>query len=267
MHSLENMLRIFFFLFLVASQVARASDSDSSKLPTSLRPFKHAVPAQPRERVIRGLLHSRQDQTCDPGLGLCPDGGCCTIGDECCTGAFCCDVGFYCLADGCCPLGETCTGSAKKKTPVGAIAGGTVGGVVFIVTSIILFFYRRRRNAAAATAGPTTTTAAAPAATTAQVDSKHGSNFNLPAVQAVSLPSSVGGYSAPQVVRPTAADLYPSSTGGTTTTTTGSMSAVQGLTVPPSLHSPTHVQSDEHDALVHTSTGGTSPPQGDHWAR
>ncbi|KAF5393467.1 hypothetical protein D9757_000471 [Collybiopsis confluens] len=60
-------------------------------------------------KLIRGLL-GRQE-FCDPGYGLCSNGGCCPLGGECCQQNGCCLEGSYCDLGsngivGCCPNGE-----------------------------------------------------------------------------------------------------------------------------------------------------------------
>ncbi|KAF7378463.1 hypothetical protein MSAN_00273400 [Mycena sanguinolenta] len=133
-------LRRLFLLASLLSGVHCAMD-DTRRSAALLAPI--SVPkeqrAQPREKLIRGLLRSRQDVTCDnPGYGVCPDlSGCCPDGWECCFDW-----------DGCCSPGSSCGTTSclvKKKTPVGAIAGGSVGGVVVLALGVFAFF-RRRRN-------------------------------------------------------------------------------------------------------------------------
>jgi hypothetical protein len=233
-------------------------------------------------------LRSRQDLSCDPGYGLCPNLGCCIIGEECCSGLrntfhvlLCClslcrgwllcyrvcfqytlsvkfpvlivDLcSYYCFATGCCPEGETC-GTRTRTTPIGAIAGGSVAGV-FLLASGIFIFFRRRRNRtqplpARRTGIPVTPTPA---------EQKPGSAYSPSQVQAVTLPSSVGamsqnpggGYSQHQVVHP--APSYPTTI---------------SPAVPPSLHGPYSQPGMAYYAApalptTISSTGGTQSTQG-----
>ncbi|KAJ7104732.1 hypothetical protein C8R44DRAFT_887178 [Mycena epipterygia] len=196
-----------FTSLLSGAHCAKDDESRSVALLTPVLPLKQQQ-VQPREKVIRGLLRSRQDQSCDPGYGLCPNLGCCLLGEECCSGGGCCATGYYCVATGCCPDGETCY---TRTTPVGAIAEGSVGGVVLLASGIFIVFRRRRRNrtqplAARGTGIPITPTPA---------EQKPGAAYSPAQVQTVTLPSSVGamsrnpggGYAQHQVVHP--APSYP----------------------------------------------------------
>ncbi|KAJ7934203.1 hypothetical protein B0H13DRAFT_1855385 [Mycena leptocephala] len=249
MLSLRTLPRLLLLTNLLSGvHCAQDDESRSVALLTPVLPLKQQQ-IQPREKVIRGLLRSRQDLSCNPGYGLCPDlGQCCIIGEECCSGGGCCDIGYYCFATGCCPDGETC-GTRTRTTPIGAIAGGTVAGVLLLASSILIFL-RRRRNLtqlllARGTGIPLTLTPA---------EQKPGSAYSPSQVQAVTLPSRVGAISQPsggghsqhQVVHPA-----PSSP------TTISPA------VPPSLHGPYSQPGVAYTAPALptniSSTGGTHP--------
>ncbi|KAJ7085301.1 hypothetical protein C8R44DRAFT_821592 [Mycena epipterygia] len=135
-------------------------------------------------------------------------------------GGGCCAIGYSCVATGCCPDGETCY---TRTTPVGAIAGGSVGGVVLLASGIFIFFRRRRRNRTQPLAARGTGITITPT----PAEQKPGAAYSPSQVQAVTLPSNVGamsrnpggGYAQHQVVHP--APSYPttiSSTGGTQST-------------------------------------------------
>ncbi|KAJ7040912.1 hypothetical protein C8F04DRAFT_1080929 [Mycena alexandri] len=201
MLSLRTLPRLSLLIILLSGvHGAMDDESRSVALLTPVLPLKQQQ-VQSREKVIRGLLHSRQELSCDPGYGLCPNQGCCLLGEECCSAGTCCPIGYYCLTTGdCCPTGETC-GTRTRKTPIGAIAGGSVGGVFLLASGIFILLRRRRRNRpqplpAGGTGLPVTPTPA---------EQKTGSVYSPSQVQAVTLPSSVGGvggYSQHQVVHP-----------------------------------------------------------------
>ncbi|KAJ7913477.1 hypothetical protein B0H13DRAFT_1873899 [Mycena leptocephala] len=166
----------------IESLLCKGYESRSVALLTPVLPLKQQQ-VQPREKVIRGLLRSRQDLSCDPGYGYL---ACCLIGEECCSGGGCCAIGYYCFVTGCCPDGETC-GTHTQTTPIGAIVGGSVAGVLLLTRGIFIFF-RHRCNCtqplpACGTGIPLTPTPA---------EQKPGSAYSLSQVQAVTLPSSVG---------------------------------------------------------------------------
>jgi hypothetical protein len=87
MLSLRTLPRLLLFTSLLSGvHCAQDDESRSVALLTPVLPLKQQQ-IQPREKVIRGLLRSRQDLSCNPGYGLCPDlGQCCIIGEECCSG-------------------------------------------------------------------------------------------------------------------------------------------------------------------------------------
>ncbi|KAJ6467364.1 hypothetical protein C8R45DRAFT_1019901 [Mycena sanguinolenta] len=254
-----SLRRLWLFTsLLIGVHCAMDDDSRSVALLTPLPPFK-GHQAQLREKLIRGLLVSRQDLTCDLGYGSCSNipGYCCPIGGECCSaaGGYCCPSGEYCVGTGCCPNGETCSTSASKKTPIGAIAGGTVGGLVLLAIGIFLIFRRlRNRNRtqplpARDTGIPLTPTPA---------EQKHGSEsayFPPPAQSVVStLPSSAfvmspkpaGGYSEHEVVP--AQPSYPTTISPTS---------------PPNIHAPYSepqvVYAGTGAPTTISSPGGTQP--------
>ncbi|KAJ6490036.1 hypothetical protein C8R45DRAFT_929331 [Mycena sanguinolenta] len=207
-------LRRLLFLTTLLSGVHCAVDDSNRSVThlTPVRPFK-GQRARPREKIIRGLLNTRQDLSCDPGYGLCPNlpGICCIVGEECCSGGGCCAIGEYCVANGCCPDGETCTTRTK---PIGAIAGGSVGGVILLAVGIFLCIRRRRRNRTPPLPVPASGTGAlvTPTPTPTPADQKHAPESlysSSPGKQVVSeLPSSAvvmsvksgGGYSLHDVV-------------------------------------------------------------------
>ncbi|KAJ7829945.1 hypothetical protein B0H13DRAFT_1916176 [Mycena leptocephala] len=226
---------------------AKDNESRSVALLTPVLPLKQQQ-VQPREKVIRGLLRSRQDLSCDPGYGYL---ACCLIGEECCSGGGCCAIGYYCFVTGCCPDGETC-GTHTQTTPIGVIVGGSVAGVLLLTRGIFIFF-RHRCNCtqplpACGTGIPLTPTPA---------EQKPGSAYSLSQVQAVTLPSSVGEmsqnlggvYSPHQVVH--LAPSYPTTI---------------SPAVPPSLHGPCSQPGVAYavPALPTTilSTGGTQSTKG-----
>ncbi|KAF8158779.1 hypothetical protein K438DRAFT_1986195 [Mycena galopus ATCC 62051] len=201
-------------------------DSRSVARLTPILPFK-GQQTQPRDKIIRGLLSSRQDLTCDPGYGLCPNlpGFCCPAGGQCCSVGACCASGEYCVATGCCPDGETCDDTRTSKTPIGPIAGGIVGGVVLLAIGIFIFFRRRRNRPQPLPARDTGNLA-----TPTPAEQKYGSESLYspsPGQSVATLPSSTvimssrsgGGYSQHELLP--AAPSYPTTI---------------SLTVPPNLH-------------------------------
>ncbi|KAJ7346222.1 hypothetical protein DFH08DRAFT_211659 [Mycena albidolilacea] len=251
MLSLSALPRLLLFTSLLSGvHCAKDDESRSVALLTPVLPLKQQQ-VQPREKVIRGLLHSRQDLSCDFGYGLCPNQRCCLIGEECCSGGGCCAIGYYCVATGCCPEGETC-GTRTRKTPVGAIAGGVVAGV-FLLASGIFILIRRRRNRTQ----PLPAHGTGILVTPTPAEQKPDSAYSPSQVQAVTLPSSVGGmsqnpaggYSQHQVVHPAP-----------------SYSTTISPAVPPSLHGPYSQPGGTYAAPPHpttiSSTGGTKSTDG-----
>ncbi|KAJ7896477.1 hypothetical protein B0H13DRAFT_2338431 [Mycena leptocephala] len=189
MLSRRTLPRLLLFTSLLSGvNCAKDDESRSVALLTPVLPLKQQQ-VQPREMVIRGLLRSRQDLSCDPGYGLCPNLGCCLNGEECCSGGGCCAIGYYCFATGCCPDGETC-GTRTQTTPIREIAGGSVAGGLLLASGIFIFFRRRRNRTqplpARGTGIPVTPMPA---------EQKPGSASSPFQVQAVTLPSSVGAMS------------------------------------------------------------------------
>ncbi|KAJ7702072.1 hypothetical protein B0H16DRAFT_1483263 [Mycena metata] len=208
-----SLRRLLLFASLLSGVHCAVDDARCSAAPrTPIWPFKgQQLEAQPREKFIRGLL-SRQDLTCDTGYGVCPDlSGCCPLGGQCCSDGGCCASGEYCLVgSGCCPNGETCVARASK-TPTGAIAGGSVGGVVVLAIGIFTILRWRRnrnRNRTQPLPAPDTGTLVTPT----PAEQKHGSQsaYFPPSAQPVvsTLPSSAfvmslkpaAGYSQHEVV-------------------------------------------------------------------
>lgn len=56
------------------------------------------------------LMPAAMAQSCRPGYGLCPDGGCAPLGSTCCPNGRYAESGRFCCSDGSsCPNGTVCT--------------------------------------------------------------------------------------------------------------------------------------------------------------
>lgn len=112
-----------FVLIIIFAVAATATLlQDISLVPASRFAGHNNTQVPTAARDVLNRLLNRQ-ATCDPGYGLCPNGGCCPTTDNCCSNAdLCVEVGGKCCSDNqhtcspdwnccgsyCSPVGEQC---------------------------------------------------------------------------------------------------------------------------------------------------------------